>query len=137
MKSTEVILQAGPISEEFQCDLKDERRTKRVKSIASTLAEKPNEWLAARDDKGFNKVLTLDGDSLKRPPRGFDPEHPCIDDIKRKDFTAYKTLSVKEVGSAALLDTVEQAFSAAGRQGGNRRCGAAIGEAANWQTPGI
>jgi uncharacterized protein (TIGR02453 family) len=28
----------------------------------------------------------LEGESLKRPPPGWDPRHPLIEDIKRKDF---------------------------------------------------
>ncbi|MEM9111509.1 MAG: DUF2461 domain-containing protein [Planctomycetota bacterium] len=83
-----------------------------LKAIRERIRDKPNEWLAARDDKAFNKLLTIDGESLKRPPRGFDPEHPAISDLKRKDFTAFKSLSVKEVGSDKLLDTVEEAFAA-------------------------
>ncbi|MEM9346389.1 MAG: DUF2461 domain-containing protein [Planctomycetota bacterium] len=84
-----------------------------LKAIRERIRDKPNDWLAARDDKTFNKLLTIDGESLKRPPRGFDPEHPCIEDLKRKDFTAFKTLSVKDVSSAKLLETAEEAFSAA------------------------
>jgi uncharacterized protein (DUF2461 family) len=26
------------------------------------------------------------GDTLKRAPRGIDPDHPLIDDLRRKDF---------------------------------------------------
>lgn len=84
-----------------------------LKAIRETIQDKPDEWIAARDDKTFNKALTIDGESLKRPPRGFDPEHPCIEDLKRKDFTAFRTLSVKDIGSAGLLDTVEKTFAAA------------------------
>ena len=28
------------------------------------------------------------GQSLKRPPRGYDAAHPLIEDLKRKDFIA-------------------------------------------------
>ncbi|MEO0477130.1 MAG: DUF2461 domain-containing protein [Planctomycetota bacterium] len=84
-----------------------------LKAIRERIRDKTDDWLAARDDKTFKKFLELDGESLKRPPRGFDPEHLCIEDLKRKDFTAFKTLSVKEIGSAELLDTVQEAFAAA------------------------
>ena len=30
--------------------------------------------------------FALDGGSLKRPPRGFPADHPCIEDLKRTDF---------------------------------------------------
>jgi uncharacterized protein (TIGR02453 family) len=32
---------------------------------------------------------TLGGDSLKKVPRGYDPNHPLAEDLKRKDFIAY------------------------------------------------
>jgi hypothetical protein len=43
MKSRDVLLQAGPISEEFQCDLGHKRRKDRVQQVADALAERPNE----------------------------------------------------------------------------------------------
>jgi uncharacterized protein (TIGR02453 family) len=49
--------------------------------IRNAIAENPGKW-----KKAMVKGLQIEGDSLKRPPRGFDPEHPFIDDIKRKDF---------------------------------------------------
>jgi uncharacterized protein (DUF2461 family) len=36
----------------------------------------------------FRKRFAVGGDSLKRPPRGYDPEHPLIEELKRKDFVA-------------------------------------------------
>lgn len=53
--------------------------------------------------------LELDGDSLKRPPTGFDPEHPLIEDLKRKDFIASVTLSEKTACSPDFLDDVTDA----------------------------
>jgi len=37
------------------------------------------------------------GESLTRPPRGYDPEHPFIEDIKRKDFVESVVLSEEQV----------------------------------------
>lgn len=34
---------------------------------------------------------------LQRPPRGTDPEHPLIDDLKRKDYIAIAELDEKTV----------------------------------------
>ena len=36
----------------------------------------------------FKKVFQLEGDRLKRAPRGFDPDHTMIEDLRRKDFVA-------------------------------------------------
>lgn len=43
------------------------------------------------------RKLGLDGDSLKRPPRGFGPNHPFIKDIKRKDFLASVEITEAQV----------------------------------------
>ena len=42
-------------------------------------------WEAAVTGPEFAEEFDLEGDSLKRPPKGFDPEHPRIEDLKRKD----------------------------------------------------
>jgi uncharacterized protein (TIGR02453 family) len=39
-------------------------------------------WRRAR------RGLKLEGGMLNRPPRGYDPDHPFIDDLRRKDFIA-------------------------------------------------
>ena len=54
---------------------------------------------------GYKKAITalsvsgfaLDGDSLIRPPKGFDKNHPLIDELKRKDFIAVKNISIEQV----------------------------------------
>ena len=52
------------------------------------------------DAAGWKKAkkagLWPDDESLKRPPRGFDPEHPAIEDLKRKSFTARTEFSEKD-----------------------------------------
>ena len=44
----------------------------------------------------------FDGESLVRPPRGYDPAHELIEDIKRKDFVATRHFSDAEAMSAQL-----------------------------------
>lgn len=53
--------------------------------------------------------LELEGDSLKRPPQGFLPDHPLIEDLKRKDFIASTYLSEKAACSPSFLDDVTDA----------------------------
>jgi uncharacterized protein (TIGR02453 family) len=45
----------------------------------------------------IHRKFELEGDALLRPPRGFDPEHPFIEDIKRKDFIASVTFTDAQV----------------------------------------
>jgi uncharacterized protein (DUF2461 family) len=46
------------------------------------------------------------GESLKRPPSGYDPAHPFIEDIKRKDFAISTPLTDQEVTGDDFLDLV-------------------------------
>jgi len=50
--------------------------------IRTAIVSQPEEWKRVRGR------LSLEGDRLKKPPRGFDPQHPFIEDLKMKDFVA-------------------------------------------------
>jgi uncharacterized protein (TIGR02453 family) len=47
--------------------------------------------------------LELEGDSLTRPPKGFDAEHPLIEDLKRKDYIAGFDLTEQQICSPLLM----------------------------------
>ncbi len=83
-----------------------------LRQIRDAIVEKPSAWKRARDNKDFTSLFTLGGDSLKRPPRGYDPEHRFIDDLKRKDYIAMADLSHAQVISKKFLDQVGRHFSA-------------------------
>lgn len=63
----------------------------------------PNTWLKARNDPDFAEVYQLSGESLKRAPQGYDPDHPLIGDLKRKDFIAHVNLSEAEACAPDFL----------------------------------
>jgi uncharacterized protein (DUF2461 family) len=51
--------------------------------------------------------VELEGDRLRRPPRGFDPKHEFIEDLKFKDFVASVELSEKQIcGAKCMRDFV-------------------------------
>ena len=53
--------------------------------------------------------LEIGGEQLKRPPRGYDPEHPRIDLLRHKSLTAGRDYGFDEVvHSAGLLDLVRE-----------------------------
>ncbi len=82
--------------------------------IRQAIASDAKAWRKVVDDKGFKRGFKeVSGDALSRPPRGFDPEHPYIDDIKRKSFFAMHESTVKACQSPALLDEVETTFRSA------------------------
>ncbi len=65
--------------------------------VREAIVARPGRWKSARSG------LSLEGDSLRRPPRGYDANHPFIDDLRRKDFIASVHLSEKEVTSPRFL----------------------------------
>lgn len=76
--------------------------TKTALRVRERIAESPAEWKKFR--KGaFAKRFALEGESLKRPPRGFDPEHECIEDLKRKDFIVVTKLEKAMLESPRFL----------------------------------
>jgi uncharacterized protein (TIGR02453 family) len=79
--------------------------------LRDRIAQKPDAWCAARDDKKFASQWQLWGDKLTRPPRGYDVAHPAIEDIKRKDFVALAPLSISEVTSAGLVKLAGKRFT--------------------------
>jgi uncharacterized protein (TIGR02453 family) len=73
--------------------------TKVAYAIREKIDEDPAAWKKATRGKRFTDVFTIGGDSLKRPPKGYDPDHPYIEDLKRKDFIASTRVSQKDITS--------------------------------------
>lgn len=69
-------------------------------AVRKAIVADPGAWKRAARRKAFVSEFTLDGESLERPPRGFDPEHPYLEDLKRKDFVAVHGLTDAEVTAA-------------------------------------
>jgi uncharacterized protein (TIGR02453 family) len=67
-------------------------------TIREAIADDPRGWGRAKS------ALRLGGDSLKRAPAGFDPEHPLIEDLKRKDFITSVELTQKDACASGFLD---------------------------------
>jgi len=80
--------------------------TKLAYAIREHIAANPKEWKSATRSKRFTDVYTFEGESLQRPPRGFDDDHPLINDLKRKDFIATTRLTQKQVTSAGFMNDV-------------------------------
>lgn len=72
---------------------------KALQMIRDRITEKPAEWKKARG------LLDHAEAALKRPPRGFDPDHPMIEDIKRKSFTSSRRITNADVISDDFMKT--------------------------------
>jgi len=62
----------------------------------------PRGWKQATRPPGLPKNWALSGDTLSRPPKGFDPKHELIEDLKRKDFIATAPLTDQEILAPGL-----------------------------------
>ena len=78
--------------------------TETVTRIRRKIAEHPDQWLKIIQGKKFKKTFTLGGESLQRPPKGFDPDHSLIEDLKRKDYLASIVLNEKIVCEEGFLE---------------------------------
>lgn len=81
--------------------------------IRDAIVEKGDAWLAARDDKSFNRKFSLAGDALSNPPRGYAKDHPLLQDLKRKDFIAIAPLSDAAITAKNFYPRVIEHFAAA------------------------
>jgi len=63
-----------------------------LRKIREAIAERSSEW-----KRTLGVLPELEGDSLQRPPPGFDPQHPLVRDLKRKDFITSVAIKDAEV----------------------------------------
>src|SRR5712691_6539083 len=57
-----------------------------LKKIRDRIVDEPDAW-----KKVLRSRVAVEGDSLKRPPPGYDPNHPLIQDLRRKDFVSSRS----------------------------------------------
>ncbi|MEM7807527.1 MAG: DUF2461 domain-containing protein [Planctomycetota bacterium] len=75
---TETMVAAGPYGPD----------AKSLKLIREAIADDPAAWKRATSGKKFDEHFAMTTDKLKRPPKGFDADHPAIEEIKRTRFAA-------------------------------------------------
>jgi uncharacterized protein (TIGR02453 family) len=71
--------------------------------IRSAIVRDPDAW------SKLVRKLELEGESLSRPPRGFDPNHPFIADLKRKSFVATVSFTERQLCSAKFMRDYDKA----------------------------
>lgn len=77
-----------------------------LKSIRDAIVAEPKRWQRAAAVGQKSSGCSMTGESLQRVPRGYDPDHPLAEDLKRKDFTVSMPLADKEIVSAGFLQLV-------------------------------
>jgi uncharacterized protein (TIGR02453 family) len=84
-----------------------------VAKIRDAIVAHPSKWKTAIADRKFKSRFELAGDMLSRPPKGYDANHPLIEDLKRKDFIGGMQFTRKEIGSAEFMDLFSSACASA------------------------
>lgn len=69
-----------------------------LKAIRDSIVAHPADW-----KKATKAPVKLYGDSLKRPPPGYDADHPLIEDLKRKDFVGALEFTKAQVTGKEFL----------------------------------
>lgn len=84
-----------------------------LRAIRSAIDSGPKNWKRVSTAKEFRSIWEPAGDSLKRPPRGYEENHPAITDIRRKDHIAVSKLTQAEIVGAGFAEEVTRRFRAA------------------------
>ena len=74
--------------------------------IRDAIVDDPKGWRRATSAKVLGAGGTLSGESLKRPPRGYDPDHPLIEDLKHKDFFVGTRFAEEEACGPAFMKSI-------------------------------
>ncbi|MGQ0531846.1 MAG: DUF2461 domain-containing protein [Caulobacteraceae bacterium] len=81
--------------------------------IRTAIAHGPKAWTKAKSAKSVVAAFggLSDHDALTRPPKGFEAEHPMIEDIKRKSFFVMAESSENEAAHPAFVGRVAKAYA--------------------------
>ncbi len=83
-----------------------------LRSIRTQLVARPAAWRRATSGRGFEARFRVGGDQVKRPPRGVDPDHPLIEDLKRTSFIAITELDQAAATRPGFRETIDRHFRA-------------------------
>jgi len=72
--------------------------------VRRAIVSRPEAWRQVKESG-----LKVEGESLKRPPAGFDPNHPFVDDLKLKDITAGVRFTNAQVTGPRFMEDFIQA----------------------------
>jgi uncharacterized protein (TIGR02453 family) len=81
--------------------------------IRDHIADNARAWSRISNSPDVGAAGGVRGDSLKRPPRGFDPDHQHIDDLKRKSFFVMVDAPRSAALEPGFPDAVADAFEVA------------------------
>jgi uncharacterized protein (TIGR02453 family) len=84
-----------------------------LNQIRGLIDDDPKRWKRVINGNAFKETYELHGESLKRPPRGYEPDHPLIVDLRRKDHIGLSPLTEKDLFDRTLIDKLVKDFKTA------------------------
>ncbi len=73
--------------------------------IRDAIVAHPTRWQKIFSDEKFAAIFTLEGDKLKKAPKGYDPNHTLIEILKYKELYIFTSFSE---GKACTVDFIER-----------------------------
>ena len=83
-----------------------------LQRIREQIAKTPAEFRSIVTSESLMRLGGVQGECLKRVPRGFPSDHPAADDLKRKQFLAFKEWPPELMTSPEFWDEVLPVFRA-------------------------
>ncbi len=84
-----------------------------LNKIRDFIVDNPVAWGRAKNHQPFKTNFQLEGDRLKRAPRGYPADHPLLDDLKWKDFIACAYFDQAEIMKPGFCQYVAKHFAQA------------------------
>jgi uncharacterized protein (TIGR02453 family) len=74
-----------------------------LKKVRDAIVADGKRWKRVTAAGQQRSSCSMIGESLQRVPRGYDPDHPFAEDLRRKDFALSMSLADKEIAGSGLL----------------------------------
>jgi uncharacterized protein (TIGR02453 family) len=87
--------------------------SQRLALIRAAIADNPAAWSKISKARAVKVRGGIQGERLQRPPKGYNPEHPHIEDLKLRSFYVMSAVEPKLARSPDLPREVAGAFRAA------------------------
>lgn len=78
--------------------------TPTLEKLRRAVADDPAGWQKMAGARRFAELFTVSGEKLKRPPRGFPADHPLVEVLKLKDFTALAPLAQGQIIQPGFIE---------------------------------
>lgn len=84
--------------------------TPALEKIRRQIVNSPAAWGKAKGKSGVGSACTMGGEVLKKVPRGYDPEGPHAEDLKRKDFGVNRPITDAALIGNRLVEELRRSF---------------------------